>query len=71
MLNMVGSIAFGASAVGAFVITGTDELRNAELANIGTFIGALCFFAGAVLLIPEEAREPEGPAAAAADSAQR
>ena len=54
MLNMVGSIAFGASAIGARVVTGTDQLRNAEVANVGTFIGAICFLAGAVLLIPEE-----------------
>jgi len=54
MVNMVGSIAFGASAVGARVVTGTDQLRNAQVANAGTFVGAICFLVGAVLLVPEE-----------------
>ena len=54
-LNMVGSIAFGLSAVAAKVILSSGELRDATLANAGTFVGAVCFFVGALLLIPEEA----------------
>ena len=53
-LNMVGSIAFGASAIAAKVLTDGD-LRNAELANAGTWMGGVCFLAGAIFLIPEEA----------------
>jgi len=52
-LNMVGSVAFGVSAIAAKILS-TGELRNVALANLGTFIGALCFLAGAVLLIPDE-----------------
>jgi hypothetical protein len=52
-LNMVGSIAFGVSAVASYVIVETDVVRNAALANLGTFVGALCFLAGAVLLLPQ------------------
>ncbi len=52
-LNMVGSIAFGVSAGASYVIVETDVLRNAQRANLGTFVGALCFFAGAVLLLPQ------------------
>jgi hypothetical protein len=55
-LNMVGSIAFGVSAVASYVIVDTGVLRNAERANLGTFIGAVCFFAGALLLLPERTR---------------
>ncbi len=55
MLNMVGSVAFGISALGAQIVGTTGSLRNAQLANLGTFVGAICFFAGAVLLIPDEA----------------
>jgi hypothetical protein len=51
-LNLVGSAAFGVSAVASFVIIDTDTLRNAELANLGTFVGALCFLVGAVLILP-------------------
>jgi hypothetical protein len=53
-LNMVGSIAFGLSAIGAKVIVSTGDLRDAQLANAGTWLGALCFLAGAILLVPEE-----------------
>lgn len=49
--NMVGSVAFAASAVGAYVIPDSGELRNAAAANLGTFAGALCFLAGALLLV--------------------
>ncbi|HEY5154976.1 MAG TPA: hypothetical protein VIJ47_09605 [Acidimicrobiales bacterium] len=52
-LNMVGSIAFGISAVGAKILS-DGELRNATWADLGTFVGALCFLAGAVLLIPDQ-----------------
>ncbi len=51
-LNMVGSIAFGISAVGAFVRPATGELANAALANLGTFVGAVCFLVAALLMRP-------------------
>jgi hypothetical protein len=52
-LNMIGSIFFMASAIAAFVRPATDELLSASLANGGTFLGALCFLAGAWLLLLE------------------
>ncbi len=62
-LNLAGSIAFGASAVAAYV-TEDGSLRNAELANAGTWVGAVCFLLGAILLIPEEIEaEPVLPTA--------
>jgi hypothetical protein len=51
-LNYVGSIFFMLSAIGAFTQPATDELVNARLANTATFVGAVCFFAGAYLLLP-------------------
>jgi hypothetical protein len=48
-LNMLGSIFFGVSAVGAFVLPATGDLLSEAWANLGTFLGALCFFAAAVL----------------------
>ena len=60
-LNMVGSIAFGVSAVASYTIVASDTLRNAKNANLGTFVGALCFLAGAVLILPRRrAVEPAG-----------
>jgi hypothetical protein len=53
LLNLVGSVAFGGSAVASFVVPATGDLRNVELSNLGTFVGALCFLAGALLLLPE------------------
>ena len=53
LLNLAGSIAFGASAVGAYVVPATGEIRNVGLSNLGTFVGAVCFLAGSVLLLPE------------------
>ncbi|MGA8328704.1 MAG: hypothetical protein WB777_05360 [Mycobacterium sp.] len=50
--NMAGSIAFGASAAGAF-ITKTGVTDDALLANAGTFLGALCFLIAAVLMLPK------------------
>jgi hypothetical protein len=65
-LNMVGSIAFGCSAVAAKVITTTGELRNAQVANAGNWIGGVCFLLGAVLLLPEEREVAATPRPAAA-----
>ncbi len=47
------SIFFGLSAIGAYVVPSTGELLNAALANSGTFLGAVGFFVGAALLLPE------------------
>ena len=52
-LNLLGSIAFQISAIAAFIRPATGELVNVPIANLGTFVGAVCFFFGAMLLIPE------------------
>ncbi len=59
-LNMVGSIAFAVSAVGAWVLPSTGDVASLELDNLGTFVGGLCFLLGAVLLIPDEQLESGG-----------
>jgi hypothetical protein len=51
-INMIGSIAFGISAIGAFVVPESGALNNATVANSFTFVGAAMFFIGAALLIP-------------------
>ena len=58
-LNMLGSIAFGISAVGAFIVPSTGELLSLPLVNLFTFLGAALFFVGAALLIPDMAPEPK------------
>jgi hypothetical protein len=51
-INMLGSVAFGLSAIGAFIVPETGSLNNATVANTFTFVGAVMFFIGAALLIP-------------------
>lgn len=59
-LNLAGSIAFGVSAVAAYVVPSSGEALNVEAVNAGTFVGALCFLAGALLVRPP--RPAPGPA---------
>jgi len=42
-LNLIGSIAFGFSAMAAYVIPTTGLPKNEMIVNLGTFIGAICF----------------------------
>jgi hypothetical protein len=51
-LNLGGSVAFAVSAVASHVVPDTDQVRNVALMNLGTFVGAVAFLAGAVLLAP-------------------
>jgi hypothetical protein len=51
-LNMVGSVAFAISAVAAYVVPSSGEIVNAELVNLGTFVGAICFLVAALLVRP-------------------
>lgn len=55
-LNMLGSIAFGFSAVASYVEPASGEALSAHLANGGTALGGLCFLLGSLLLMPEAAR---------------
>ncbi len=64
LLNLAGSVAFGVSAVAAYVVPSTGDLRNAQLSNLGTLVGALCFLAGAVLLLPRPGQGSSGRARA-------
>jgi hypothetical protein len=56
--NLIGSVAFGVSAVAAYVVPDTGKLLDVELSNLGTFVGALCFLGGALLLLPERTLPP-------------
>lgn len=50
-INMIGCVAFGVSALGAFV-TESGITEDALLANAGTFVGALCFLVAALVVLP-------------------
>ncbi len=60
LVNLVGSVAFGISAVAARVLTTTGEPANIALVNLGTFVGAVGFLVGALLLPVESAADGEG-----------
>lgn len=51
-LNLFGSVAFGVSAVASYVRP-NGQILSLALTNLGTFVGALCFLVGGVLLLPE------------------
>jgi hypothetical protein len=56
----VGSLFFtAAAAVASYVVPASDQPRNITLMNLGTFVGAVAFLVGAVLLLPERTRGDE------------
>jgi hypothetical protein len=60
LLNLVGSIAFGISAVAGYINPVTGQVHNAGRADTQTLIGAVCFLIGAVLLLPERTQPVSG-----------
>ena len=49
--NLAGSVAFGLSALAAVVLPTTGEPLNLAIVNLGTFIGAVCFLVGAIIVL--------------------
>jgi hypothetical protein len=72
-LNLLGSVAFGIAAVASLVEPSTSEPVSAAIANAGTTAGALCFLAGAIMLLPAPtaAGPPSGAQQPAATRASR
>jgi hypothetical protein len=64
-LNLLGSIAFGASAIASLVEPASGEPVSARIANAGTSVGGICFLLGALLLMPEAANEERAATGAA------
>ncbi|WP_207843420.1 hypothetical protein [Williamsia soli] len=54
VLNTAGSIAFGFSAVAAYIDPETGKLVAPFVDQAGTFIGALCFLAASLISLPRE-----------------
>jgi hypothetical protein len=59
-LNYVGSIFFMLSAIASVTLTTTGEMLNTTMVNLGTFVGAVCFFVGACLLLPADDQATAG-----------
>jgi hypothetical protein len=54
-LNLLGSVAFGISAVGAYVLPDGSAVDDVAAVG-GTLLGAACFLAGAALMFPAWSR---------------
>jgi HEAT repeat protein len=50
------SVFFGIAAIASWVVPDTGELLNTEATNAFTFLGAVCFFFAARLLLRPQAR---------------
>ena len=61
-LNLIGSVFFMISALGSVLLPMTGSEANARWANVGTFAGAICFFFGAMLLMPAWRQSTQRPA---------
>ena len=68
-LNMAGSVFFGIAAVASYVVPSTGNVLDLAAANFTTALGALCFLAGSLLLLPAGDSPPPAPAAVAASVA--
>jgi hypothetical protein len=58
-VNFLGCIAFGISAVAAYVVPSTGSALDLAAANSFTALGGVCFLVGALLLLPESAAEAQ------------
>ncbi len=59
-VNLLGCLAFGIAAVASYVVPSSDAVISTGVTNVFTSLGALCFLIGAVLLLPEGVRDPDG-----------
>jgi hypothetical protein len=55
--NLLGSIAFGVSAITSFVLPSQGEMINANVTNLFTALGGVSFFVGALLQLLETNHE--------------
>ena len=52
LVNLLGSVAFGVSAVASYVVPSTGDVLALGASNFSTAVGAACFLIGAILLLP-------------------
>jgi hypothetical protein len=54
--NLAGSVAFGVAGIASYIVPDTGDVFHLAAANFTTVIGALCFLAGALLMLLEGVR---------------
>ena len=57
LANLLGCLGFMAAAVLAIFLPGGDSKQTVNLSLGFTLLGAICFFVGSVLMLPETASE--------------
>jgi hypothetical protein len=57
-VNLLGCVLFGISAIVSFVVPSTGSMLDLAAVNWCTALGALCFFIGAVMLLPRRQGVP-------------
>jgi hypothetical protein len=57
-VNLAGCIFFGISAVASYVVPSSGSVLDLAAANWTTALGAACFFAGSLMLLPHHADAP-------------
>jgi hypothetical protein len=60
-VNLAGCILFGVSAIASYVVPSTGSVLDLAAANFTTVLGALCFFIGALLLLPRRHADASSP----------
>jgi hypothetical protein len=55
--NLLGSVAFGISAITSFILPSVGTMINANVTNLFTALGGVCFFVGALLQLIETNKE--------------
>jgi hypothetical protein len=60
VVNLVGCVFFGISAVASYVVPETGDALDLAAANWSTALGAVCFLVGALMLLPGSRKGGEG-----------
>jgi len=61
-VNLLGCVLFGVSAVASYVVPSSGSILDLAASNWTTVLGALCFFIGALLILPRRHSEHAPPA---------
>ena len=51
-VNLLGCVFFGISAIASYIVPSSGSVLDLAAANLCTTLGALCFFIGALMLLP-------------------
>jgi hypothetical protein len=61
-VNLVGCVLFGVSAVASRIVPSSGSILDLAASNWCTVLGAMCFFIGALLVLPRQHAEDARPA---------